>query len=211
MVEAAYLDHYVTKIGLLAPWLDSESVKKVLAEDDWVAKLVRAKYGVGWKLEGPAFDEARKTWHREHIRELHRRLKTDNDTIEFILYYKDLSDDLFGGYGHPKRRHRKPGKGMDAEKCRAWFVKRIDDISAFGIDKIQSVLATRDEVQVDVMVQFGFLPMLADDMQAVFEADMHKELVSTIVEKTEADQTEVEIILHYEELLQRYCGAPQRP
>lgn len=210
MVEAAFLNHYVDSIQLLAPWLDDESIKKVLTEDDWVARLVKAKYGVGWKLEGPAFDAARKTWHREHIRELHKRLKMDNDTIEFILYYKDLSDDLFGSYGHRKRRHRKPGKGMDADKCRSWFVKRIDDIAGFGINKIQSVLATRDEVQIDVMVQYGFLPMLSDEMQKMFEADMQKELVETIVGKTDADKTEVEIILHYEELLLKVCGAPQR-
>lgn len=211
MVEAAYLDHYVTKISLLAPWLDDEVIEKVLAEDDRVAKLVRDKYGVGWKLEGPAFDEARKTWRREHIRELHKRLKTDNDTIEFILYYRNLADDLFGSYSHPKRRHRKPGKGMDAEKCRAWFIKRIDDISGVGIDKIQSVLATRDDVLINMMKRYGIFNMLVDFQQKVLESDVYKELVSAIVERTEADQTEVEIILHYEELLQRYCGAPQRP
>ena len=211
MIDTAYIAHYVNMIQMLAPWLDDDAIKRVLNEDDRVAKLVRAKYGVGWKLEGQAFDEARKSWHREHIRELHKRLKIDNDTIELVLYYKDLSDDLFGVYGHPRRRHQKPGKNMDTEKCRAWFVRRIDDITGFGGEKIRSILAARDESQVDVMVQYGFLPMLSDEMQKMFEADMHSELVTAIVGQTTADKTEVEITLHYEELLIQICGAPQRP
>ena len=53
--------------------------------------------------------------------------------------------------------------------------------------------------------------MLSDEMQKVIEADMNAELAAVIVEKTEADKTEVEITLHYEELLIQACGAPQHP
>ena len=153
MTDTAYIAHYVNRIQMLAPWLNDDAIERVLIEDDLVAKLVKYKYGVGWKLKGPSFDEARKLWHRERIRELHRRLRIDNDTIKFILYFKDLSDDLFGVYGHPKRRHRKPGKSMDEEKCREWFVRHIDAITGFGIEKIHSILAARDEAQIDIMIQ----------------------------------------------------------
>ena len=188
-----YVDYYARIILLIAPYLNPDMVRRVLdAKETILSTMVNAGH-----------------MGRDSITTLIRkRTRVKVETIETILYYQSVGVFLCGTYDHPKRKRMTASKGMTKERYREFYVERIERITCFNKDEIRNILIANEKPNIDLMVEFGFLPCLSDEMQEYFKAEINERQAAELAAETGYEAWKIKAVLGANEAVHELCGEP---